>query len=104
MSFPSLLKRMFAPKARVRLDRATRAFLDTVAEAQMRVAAGDSGPETPKLLAHAQSLLDIIDEEMLNLDSVKSSELFASAAKMRSTLAKLNDSVTRNGNIKGSGS
>jgi hypothetical protein len=95
---------MFTPKARVRLDRATRAFLDTVAEAQMRVAAGDGGPEVPKLLAHAQSLLDIIDEEMLNLDSVKSSELFASAAKMRVTLAKLNASVTRSSDDNGLGS
>ena len=103
MKLPALLRRLFTPKARLRLDDATLAFLDTVAEAQMRVAAGESGPEVNKLVIHAQRLLDIIDEEMLNLDAAKSSDLFSAAAKMRTMLAQLNATVTRSDGPKGAG-
>ncbi len=94
MNLPLWIRRFIAPQTGMRLADATRAFLDTIAEAQLRAAAAETGPELPKLIRHAQKLLDIIEDETLKRDPIAAADLFASAARMRTTLNEVNESVS----------
>jgi hypothetical protein len=79
---------------RQEIARASAAFMAAMKEAQAMSAAGSFGPRLNEVLAHAQELLDIIDDHMRSLDQAEHVAAFALAAKMRSSLEALARAVT----------
>lgn len=69
------------------------AFLHALEEAQAMAKAGNVGAELDDLLLHANELLDIIDDELLQLDRRENTQLFEAASTLRDTLEQLRDEL-----------
>jgi hypothetical protein len=70
-------------------NRTIEAFLDAMREAQAMANCGQVGDDLDYLLRHAKELLDVMDEELLEVDSAGQRDLFTSAAILHEKFERL---------------